>query len=204
MCVLILYNFHQNNSHAKKNSVRYYHKCACLDVSTCYSCNITMELEFSQQIFKEYSISFIHSFISFSLRGQVGRNQSPVLWPVWLWHTASCTSSWGWFAIAFPWLNIIFHENPSSGSQDATCCQTYRHEHNEGNESLLVTLWMWLKLALIMWRSLSREVDNPNLCKTRGNIPTRLKFSSSKVLCEESQALANLLFLLLPVKKFNA
>ena len=63
MCVLILYNFHQNNSHAKKNSVRYYHKCACLDVSTFYSCNITMELEFLQQIFKEYSISFIHSFI---------------------------------------------------------------------------------------------------------------------------------------------
>jgi len=34
--------------------------------------------------------------------------------------------------------------------------------------------------------------------------PTRLKFSSSKVLCEESQVLASLLFLLLPVKKFNA
>ena len=43
-------------------------------------------------------ISFIHSFIHslvFSLRGRAGRNQSPVMWPVWLWHTASWASSWG-------------------------------------------------------------------------------------------------------------
>ena len=49
--------------------------------------------------------TFIHSFIHslvFSLRGRVGRNQSPVIWPVWLWHTASWTSSWWQFAIAFP------------------------------------------------------------------------------------------------------
>ena len=26
----------------------------------------------------------------FSLRGRVGRNQRPVMWPVRLWHTASC------------------------------------------------------------------------------------------------------------------
>ena len=38
--------------------------------------------------------SFIHSLV-FSLRGRAGRNQSPVMWPVWLWHTASCASSWG-------------------------------------------------------------------------------------------------------------
>jgi len=38
--------------------------------------------------------SFIHSLV-FSLRGLVGRNQSPVMWPVWLWHTASWASSWG-------------------------------------------------------------------------------------------------------------
>ena len=37
---------------------------------------------------------FIHSLV-FSLRGWVGRNQSPVMWPVWLWHTASWASSWG-------------------------------------------------------------------------------------------------------------
>ena len=37
---------------------------------------------------------FIHSLV-FSLRGWAGRNQSPVLWPVWLWHTASWASSWG-------------------------------------------------------------------------------------------------------------
>ena len=36
---------------------------------------------------------FIHSLV-FSLRGRVGRNQSPVMWPVWLWHTASWASSW--------------------------------------------------------------------------------------------------------------
>jgi len=36
----------------------------------------------------------IHSLV-FSLRGRVGRNQSPVLWLVWLWHTASWASSWG-------------------------------------------------------------------------------------------------------------
>ena len=37
---------------------------------------------------------FIHSLV-FSLRGRVGRNQSPVMWPVWLWHTASWANSWG-------------------------------------------------------------------------------------------------------------
>jgi len=36
----------------------------------------------------------IHSLV-FSLRGWVGRNQSPVIWPLWLWHTASWASSWG-------------------------------------------------------------------------------------------------------------
>ena len=45
-------------------------------------------------------ISFIHS-LAFSLRGRAGRNQSPVMWPVWLWHTASWASSWVQFAIAF-------------------------------------------------------------------------------------------------------
>jgi len=37
---------------------------------------------------------FIHSLV-FSLWGRAGRNQSPVVWPVWLWHTASWASSWG-------------------------------------------------------------------------------------------------------------
>ena len=37
---------------------------------------------------------FSHSLV-FSLRGRVGRNQSPVMWPVWLWHTASWASSLG-------------------------------------------------------------------------------------------------------------
>jgi len=41
------------------------------------------------------SASFIHSFIHslVSLRGRAGRNQNPVMWPVWLWHTASWESS---------------------------------------------------------------------------------------------------------------
>jgi len=48
-----------------------------------------------------YPHSFIHS-LAFRLRGRVDRNQSPVMWPVCLWHTASWTSSWGYFTIAFP------------------------------------------------------------------------------------------------------
>jgi len=36
----------------------------------------------------------IHSFV-FSLRGRAGRNQSPVMWPIWLCYTASWASSWG-------------------------------------------------------------------------------------------------------------
>jgi len=38
--------------------------------------------------------AIIHSLV-FSLRGRAGRNQSPVMWPIWLWHTASRASSWG-------------------------------------------------------------------------------------------------------------
>ena len=38
-------------------------------------------------------LKFIHSLVS-SLRGRAGRNQSPVMWPVWLWHTAYWASSW--------------------------------------------------------------------------------------------------------------
>jgi len=36
----------------------------------------------------------VHSLV-FSLRGRAGRNQSPVMWPAWLWHTTSWASSWG-------------------------------------------------------------------------------------------------------------
>jgi len=38
---------------------------------------------------------FIHDSLVFSLRGRVGRNQSPIMWPVSLWHTASWTSCCG-------------------------------------------------------------------------------------------------------------
>ena len=37
---------------------------------------------------------YLYYSLVFSLRGRVGRNQSPILWPVWLWHTASWASSW--------------------------------------------------------------------------------------------------------------
>ena len=39
-------------------------------------------------ICSQTSIEFIRSLV-FSLRSWVGRNQSPVMWPVWLWYTAS-------------------------------------------------------------------------------------------------------------------
>ena len=42
----------------------------------------------------QYVKHIIHS-LAFSLRGRAGRNQSPVMSPVWLWHTASWASSWG-------------------------------------------------------------------------------------------------------------
>ena len=37
--------------------------------------------------FKRFIHSFIHSLV-FSLSGRASRNQSPVMRPVWLWHTA--------------------------------------------------------------------------------------------------------------------
>ena len=49
----------------------------------------------SSQLYK------IHSLV-FSLRGRAGRNQSPVMWPVWLWHTASLASSWGSLPLLSP------------------------------------------------------------------------------------------------------
>ena len=48
-----------------------------------------------------YIHSFIHSLV-FSLRGRVGRNQSPGMWPIWLWHTASWASSWGSLPLLSP------------------------------------------------------------------------------------------------------
>jgi hypothetical protein len=37
---------------------------------------------------------YIHSLV-FSLRGCIDSNQSPVMWPMWLWHAASRASTWG-------------------------------------------------------------------------------------------------------------
>jgi len=45
--------------------------------------------------------SFIHSLV-FSLRDRAGRNQSSVMWLVWLWHTASWASSWGSLSLLSP------------------------------------------------------------------------------------------------------
>ena len=44
----------------------------------------------------------IHSSLVLSLRSRAGRNQSPVKWPVWLWHTASWAGSWGVVCHCFP------------------------------------------------------------------------------------------------------
>ena len=44
---------------------------------------------------------FIH-LVVLSLRGQAGRNQSPVMWPVWFWHTASCGKFLGVVCLCFP------------------------------------------------------------------------------------------------------
>jgi hypothetical protein len=60
-----------------------------------------------EQILKELLLkkrswdSFIHSLV-LSLRGRAGRNQSPVMWPVWLWHIASWASSWGSLPLLSP------------------------------------------------------------------------------------------------------
>ena len=58
----------------------------------CWQCVVFMYILYWSQ--RENAIPTIHSLV-FSLRGWVGRNQSPVMWPVWLWHTASWASSWG-------------------------------------------------------------------------------------------------------------
>ena len=50
--------FVRNISHDKKNSVRYYHECTQVFMdSTCTSCQIVIELYFSQQILKNPNIS---------------------------------------------------------------------------------------------------------------------------------------------------
>ena len=65
-----------------------------------------MKLEFSPQIFRKiFRYQFIHSLV-FSLRCRVVRNQSPVMWPVWLWHTASWASSWGSLPLLSPTLDV--------------------------------------------------------------------------------------------------
>ena len=57
--------------------------------------NISFEILSSRNFVKTETVSY-HSFISIpALKARLGRNQSPVMWPVWLWHTASWGSSWG-------------------------------------------------------------------------------------------------------------
>jgi hypothetical protein len=47
-----------------------------------------------------------HHSLLFSLTGRVGRKQSPVMWPVWLWHTASWASFWGSLPLLSPILDV--------------------------------------------------------------------------------------------------
>jgi len=42
---MLVSGFVSNISHAKKNSARYYHKYTCYHVSTCYSCQMIMNLK---------------------------------------------------------------------------------------------------------------------------------------------------------------
>ena len=54
MSVLIFSTTCLKHVHSKKNLTRYYHKCTqVFMLSTCYSCHILKQLEFSRQIFGE-------------------------------------------------------------------------------------------------------------------------------------------------------
>ena len=66
----------------------------CLNKQLLCTTDIYWSLKKFLYIYIYIYIYFIHSLV-FSLRGRVGRNQSPVIWSVWLWHTASWASSWG-------------------------------------------------------------------------------------------------------------
>jgi len=44
---------------------------------------------------------FVNSLVC-SLRGWAGRNQSPVMWPVWLWHDCILDKSLGVVCHCFP------------------------------------------------------------------------------------------------------
>jgi hypothetical protein len=53
-----LYNFAWNISHSKKNLARYDQKRVLVFMlRACYSCQISMEFEFSQKIFENYKLS---------------------------------------------------------------------------------------------------------------------------------------------------
>ena len=53
---------------------------------------------FIPNIFLNHVIYDIIHILVFSLRGRVGRNQSPVMWWVWFWHNVSWACFWGLFA----------------------------------------------------------------------------------------------------------
>jgi hypothetical protein len=76
MCVLIFSTtFVWNISHSKQNSARYYHKCTQVFMSsTCYSCQISIKLAFSRQIFEKPSnIKFHENPSSWSRAVSEGR-----------------------------------------------------------------------------------------------------------------------------------
>jgi hypothetical protein len=56
MCFGFVYKFVSNISHSKKNLLRYNHKrILVFTLSTPYTCQILMKLEFSRQIFEKSS-----------------------------------------------------------------------------------------------------------------------------------------------------
>ena len=68
--------------------------------------------------FKHCKYSFIHSLV-LSLRGRAGRNQSPVMSPVWIWHNAS----WEILGGSLPLPSPVFrrsHLSPPGACTSAT------------------------------------------------------------------------------------
>ena len=60
-----------------------------------YRTNIHTHSEIQTRILNVWTAQdCVHSLV-FSLQAGLCRNQSPLMWPVWLWHTASWASSWG-------------------------------------------------------------------------------------------------------------
>jgi len=60
VCLIFSANFVRNISHSEKNSPSYYHKCSYVFIrSARFSCQVSVNLEFSWQFFDRYSKHFM-------------------------------------------------------------------------------------------------------------------------------------------------